>query len=126
MGKIAQSWTPVLPFTWEWTREVTAVPQDTHPLFLTGDASMSIYIEDYRHYCRIQVPPSAQELSDEELEESILHEIGHLFMLQPSMARTNEIIAHGGEASYKGQWVDAEEVACWRFAHLLLALKERP
>lgn len=116
---IMKSWIPHMPFTWEWQRGVQFCGKMT-----AGDEDIPLAVRytSYNHVFDILVAPSALELSPEDLEIGVLHELGHIFISNLKAIHFNEVV--GDSEAGLNNWFDHEEEACWRFAKMLYSTKK--
>lgn len=126
--KIIAEWKPYMIFTWEW--DGTVIPIDV--IQVDGqEADMCIMQYDYLRQSDISVAESALHLSPDELELTVLHELGHMFIRDLYIAHLQEVASNNPSSQGSHQdfydftaWGHAEELTCWRFAKMLQATKK--
>jgi hypothetical protein len=115
--RIANKYRAHMSFLWEWEGEV--IPVDT----LEHDVWMCVETQELIKRNTIMVAKNCLELSNYDLELTVVHEICHIFLRDLYISHVNELSRAKVEEDYhNSSWGQNEEVACWRFAKSILSI----
>ena len=121
VSRLINDYSSYMPWLWEWEGEVVAA--DVHEKL--PEVAMSVVNYNYLIQSQVRIHPPALDLDDDELELTVLHELGHVLMTEVGMVIYNLAKAPDGSFTKPQIWTDAEERLCWRFAKTVKRLHDK-
>lgn len=107
--RLVARWRPALSWLSEW--ELDVIPKPSHDL----GVRMSVNYFEFIMKATLWVHPEAIGVSDDALEQVLLHEFGHLLLVD---LHNHFYSAMAAQGSHRDR-ANTEERICWRFAKSL-------